>query len=193
MPGPGNVKKCSKKKAKITSESNTLPTQPILDFCSFLKIAHYKNIGQFCTWASSTSDGVNLRALWDCAMEEGEKLGIKKGKKLGLEEELERGIDLGLEEGYWVAKEGFNMIIQAAGTPKKSTTHEMAMQTNDNLQWQSTATQMTPTSTVNPIMQMVANNEKPLSWKIARTSTDSCSSQTTPSIIATDHCHHCLT
>jgi hypothetical protein len=60
-----------------------------------------------------------------------------------------------MEEGLQVAKEGFDKIIQAVktkGTLKKTTTHETAMQTNDDLQWQSTATQTTPTSTVNAVM-----------------------------------------
>ena len=64
-------------------------------------------------------------------------------------------MDLGHEEGYWVTKEGFDKIIQgvkAKGTLKKPITHETATQTSNNLQWQSTATQMTCTSTVNTVM-----------------------------------------
>jgi hypothetical protein len=97
MPGPGNTKKSSKKKTTVTttSESNALPTQPVLNFCSFLEIADYKSISQFCTFASSTDDGANLRLLLECAMDEGEKLGIKKGKKLGMKDGLEEGMNLG--------------------------------------------------------------------------------------------------
>jgi hypothetical protein len=157
MPGPGNMKKSLKKKTTTTTdlELNTLPTQPMPDFHSFLEIAEYKSIAQFCTWASTTSDGVNLRLLWECTMDEGEKLGMKKGKKLGMKEGIEKGMDLGCEEGYQVTKEGFDKIIQAVkakGTPKKPITHEMVMQTNDDLQQQSTAMQMTHTSTVNAVI-----------------------------------------
>ena len=87
-----------------------------------------KSIAQFCDWAAATSDGKNLRLLWNCAVDEGEKVGIAQGKKLGLKEGIERGMDLGHEEGYLVTKEGFDKIIQgvkARGTLKKTTTHKM--------------------------------------------------------------------
>src|ERR1700679_3258961 len=105
MPGPGKMKKTSKKKTTTTTDSelNTLPTQPMLDFRTFLEVAEYKSIAQFCTWASTTSDGANLRRLWERAMDEGEKLGIKKGKKLGIKEGIEEGMNLGREEGYLMA------------------------------------------------------------------------------------------
>ena len=174
MPGPGNTKKSVKKKTTMTvtttSESNALPMQPVLYFHSFLKIADYKSIGQFCTFASSTSNGTNLRLLWECTMDEGEKWGIKKRKKLGMKEGLEEGMNLGheegmnlgCEEGYLIAKEGFNRIIQgvkAKGTLKKTTTHEMATQTDNDEQQQSTAMQMPPTPTANTVTQMETNNE----------------------------------
>jgi flagellar biosynthesis/type III secretory pathway protein FliH len=88
-------------------------------------------------------------------LDKGEKVGVKQGKKEDLKEGMEKGMNLGHEEGHQVAKEGFDKIIQAVktkGTLKKTTTHEMAMQTNNDLQWQSTATQTTPTSTVNAVM-----------------------------------------
>jgi hypothetical protein len=187
MPGPGYQRKSSKRKTAtpntavasptngnmtMASESNTSCTQPVLasaiDFRSFLEIADYKSIGRFCTWASATSEGANLRLLWERAMDKGEKLGVKKGRKLGIEEGIERGMDLGREEGYWVAKEGFDRImkgVKAKGTPKKSNTHEMVTQANDDLLWQSTASQTTSTTAVNAVMQTASNNEplRPLS------------------------------
>ena len=148
-----------------TSESNTLPMLPVLYFHSFLEIADYKSIGQFCTFASSTSNSANLRLLWEHAMDEGEKWRIKKGKRLGINEGIEEGMNLGHEEGYLMAKGEFDRIIQGVkdkGTLKKTTTHETVTQTdNDNPQWQSTATQTTPTSTANAIMQMVPNDKLP--------------------------------
>ena len=173
MPGPRNTKKSLKTKTTITMttipELNTLPMLPVLYFRSFLEIADYKSIGQFCTFASSTSNGTNPRLLWKCTMDEGEKWGIKKGKKLGMKEGLEEGINLGheeemnlgYEEGYLMAKGEFNRIIQGVkdkGTLKNTTTHKTVTQTdNDNPQWQSTATQTTPTSTANAVMKMVPN------------------------------------
>jgi hypothetical protein len=123
-------------------------------------------------------------------LDEGEKLGVIQGNKLGIKEGIERGMDLGREEGYRVAKEGFDGIIQgvkAKGTPKKSITHETATQTNDDPQRPSTATQTTSASTIDAVMQTVANDEQPPSRKNAGTSTDSPrSSQTTPSTVVTD-------
>ena len=146
MPGPRNQKKPSKRKSaapdaviaspKNGSMSTASESTPACNFRSFLEMADGKTIAQFCNWASTTSDGENLRLLWVRTMEEGEKLGIMQGKKLGLKEGIERGMDLGREEGYLVAKEGFNKIIRgikARGTPKKTTTHETAMQTNNDL------------------------------------------------------------
>ena len=103
-------------------------------------------------------------------MDEGEKWGIKKEKKLGMNEGLEEGMNLGHKEemnlghkeGYQIAKEGFNRIIQAVkdkATLKMPNTHKTAIQTNNELQQQSTAMQMAPTSTANTITQMEPNDK----------------------------------
>ena len=114
MPGPGYQKKTSKRKTNALNAAITSPTNgnastasestSACDFCHFLKMADCKTIAQFCNWAAATSDGENLRLLWICALDEGEKLGIIEGKKLGLKEAIGRGMDLGHEGGYWVAK-----------------------------------------------------------------------------------------
>ena len=89
---------------------------------------------------------------------------MKKGKKLGMKEGIEKGMDLGRKEGYQVAKEGFDKIIQAVkakGTPKKTTTRETAIQTDNDEQQQSMAMQTTPTSSANAVMQTAPNDELP--------------------------------
>ena len=89
-------------------------------------MADHKSITQFSNWAAATSNGENLRLLWNCVLDKGEKLGTVQGKKLGLKEGIERGMDLGCEEGYQVEKEGFNKMIwgvKAKGTLKKTTTY----------------------------------------------------------------------
>ena len=83
MPGPGNQKKSSKKQTTtpdtaIVSPANDTASMasestPACDFCSFLKMTDRKTIAQFCNWASTTSNGENLRLLWVRTMEEGEK------------------------------------------------------------------------------------------------------------------------
>ena len=143
MPGPGYQKKSPKRKptaAVMSPVNGTVSTASELtsachNLCHFLEMADCKTIAQFCNWAATTSDGENLRLLWICALDEGEKSGVIQGKKLGIMEGIERGMDLGHEEGYRVTKEGFNGIIQAVkakGIPKKSNTHKMAMQTDDD-------------------------------------------------------------
>ena len=166
MPGPVYQKKSSKSKtaapnAAIVSPANgnmnTVSKSTLaIDFHCFLEIADHKSIAQFCNLAAATSDGENLRLLWICVLEEGEKLGVKEGKKLGLKEGIERGMDLGCEEGYLVAKEGFDRIIEGVkskGTSEAFNTHETAMQTDGDKQQQSTAMQMMPTLTANTITQ----------------------------------------
>ena len=96
MPGPTNWKKSSKRKSAAPDVAITSPkngnmsmaskSTSACNFHSFLKMAGRKTIAQFCIWASTTSDSKNLRLLWVCALDEGEKLGIAQGKKLGLKE-----------------------------------------------------------------------------------------------------------
>ncbi|KAF8220619.1 hypothetical protein L208DRAFT_743322 [Tricholoma matsutake] len=187
MPGPGYQKKSSKKRttapnAAVTSPANgnasttSESTLACHDFCHFLEMADRKTIAQFCNWAATTSDGENLRLLWICALDKGEKLGIIEGKRLGLKEGIERGIDLGRKEGYQVAKEGFDKIIQAVkakATPKKPNTYRMATQTND------------------AVMQMAPNDELLHLLNDAGTSTELPSTCNMASQTCRDPSSHC--
>ena len=84
-------------------------------------------------------------------------------------------MNLGCEEGYIVAKEGFKRVIKAKKALEKTNntvnvdcspqtntnTCKMATQVNDNVEQQSMATQTTPNSTADAVMQTALNNELP--------------------------------
>ena len=86
---------------------------------------------------------------------------------MGIDEGIKKGMNLGHEEGYLVTKEGFEGAIKAKEAPEKTNktvnidcspqtntdTCEMAMQANDDVEQQSTATQTTPNSTADTITQ----------------------------------------
>jgi hypothetical protein len=71
--------------ASVTSVSS-------LNFREFLTKADPASISQFCDWASTTTDGRNLKLFWQRATDE--------GKKLGKEEERKSTYGKGYDDGY---------------------------------------------------------------------------------------------
>jgi hypothetical protein len=81
-----------------TSQLTTTAPVSTCNFCLFLKKADYKNVSHFCDWASTTSNGANLKLLWTCVIDEGKKLGIEEGRILWYKEFYGEGYVMGCSD-----------------------------------------------------------------------------------------------
>jgi hypothetical protein len=58
------------------------PSPTTIDFATFICIAGFSDIEQFCEAAASTQDGANLKLFWKRAFDEGRKVGYKEGSQM---------------------------------------------------------------------------------------------------------------
>jgi hypothetical protein len=141
-----NLKKTTTPAVTISQPASTsrddvhTPVTTQFSFFNFITIANTEDIKKFLRLAATTTEGENLKYLWERAYEDGYENGrksllrnleIKMDNKF--EEGIEKGMSLGREEGYTVAKEGFDGIInamRAREASKTTVTTESGIQTD---------------------------------------------------------------
>lgn len=116
------------------------PVTTQFSFFNFITIANTEDIKKFLRLAATTTEGENLKYLWERAYEDGYENGRKsllRNLEIKMEDKFEEGIEkgmsLGREEGYTVAKEGFDGIInamRAREASKTTVTTESGIQTD---------------------------------------------------------------
>jgi hypothetical protein len=161
------------------SHVTPVPTDSTCDFHKFLKIARYKDIAQFCNWASTTKEGTNIQLLCKCAIEEGRKLGIE-GRvpyneaydegyatrhsdtlqdEFVFEEFCSEGFREGLSIGFENRELAGREAERATREHRTAVCVEASAQTNTTVNTANSSTQTISTAFANAVMQTAFQNE----------------------------------